>query len=129
MALIFISTTLTPIKRVFRKYNNCLISFLMFYDNRKNMIFKVLSSVVYFVMDNYICAGYLCFPYKNLMFIFEIKYLKHTTYNAFSVIVIAELLMNVISCHGFVKHKKSDVIFSCCSKLVSYYLSKRFFSS
>ena len=34
--------------------------------------------------------------------------------------------MNMISCHEFVKYKKSSIILSCHIKLVDYYLCKRF---
>ena len=34
--------------------------------------------------------------------------------------------MNIISCPGFVSNTISDVIFSCHSKLVHYYISKGF---
>ena len=33
---------------------------LYIYENRKNMIVKVLSSVVVCIIENYVCADYLC---------------------------------------------------------------------
>ena len=41
---------------------------------------------------------------------------------------MAELLMNIMSCHRFVKNSKTTVILTCFRKLVSYYLPKGFVS-
>ena len=46
IALNFDFTTTIPIKNVLKKDNTGVISLLMFYENRKNMFFKVLISVV-----------------------------------------------------------------------------------
>ena len=121
----FISTTMTPTRKVLRK-ENTNVSLMMFYENRKKMIFKVLSSVVYCIMDNYIYVDYLCCLQNKLHVNFENKGFENTTYNAVSGIEIPELLINIISCHGFVNDKRSSLILSCRKKLVDYYLSKGF---
>ena len=51
---------------------------------------------------------------------------ENITYNAVSVSVIPELLMNMILFHGFVKNTKSADILSCVSKLVDYFTQKSF---
>ena len=58
---------------MFKKDKTHVISLLVFYENRKTMIFKVLGSVIYCLMDNYICVDYLWlqqgllyFPQKDL---------------------------------------------------------------
>ena len=61
------------------------------------MIFKVLSSVVYCIMDNYLCADYLCLHQAKLSL--ENKGFENTTFNDISVIGISELLMSIISWH------------------------------
>ena len=99
-----------PIRRVLRKENTLVLSFLMFYEERKNMIFKVLSSVVYCITKNYACADYLYFPQTQLHV--ANKGFENITYNDISGIGIPELLMNIISCHGFVSDTKSAVILS-----------------
>ena len=86
------------------------------------MVFKVLSSIVYCIMDNYICFDYLCCPVTKLHVTNKEQEFENRTYNAVSGIVIPELLMNIISCHGFMSNKKSAVVLSFFSKLVSYYL-------
>ena len=93
----------------------------MFYDNIKNVILELLSSVVYCIIDNYVCANYLYFQ-KNKPH-FSDKLFESITLNNISVIGIPELLMNVISCHGFLNNNKSTVILACCRKVVDYYLS------
>ena len=96
----------------------------MFYENMNNMIFKLLSSVVYCIINNYGCADYLC-CHKNKLHVAN-KGFENTTYNDISGIGIPELLMNIISCRGFVNNTKSDAILSYRSKLVDYCLSKGF---
>ena len=79
MVKIFISGKMTSIIKVFRKYNTCVLSLLMFYENRNNMIFKVLSSVFYCIMDNYVCVDYLCCPQTKLHVHFENKGFENKT--------------------------------------------------
>ena len=67
MALTFSYKTMTPIRKVLRKENTCVISLLIFYENRKNMIFKVLSSVIYCIIANYECDDYLCFTQTTVI--------------------------------------------------------------
>ena len=44
------------------------------------------------------------------------------TYNAVLGTGIPELLMHIISCHGFMNKNYSSAILSCRNELVSYYL-------
>ena len=62
MDLTFSSKTMIPIRIVLRKDNNRVLSLFMFDENRKNIIFKVISSVVYYIIKNNVCADYLCCP-------------------------------------------------------------------
>ena len=62
LAKSFSGTTMTLVRKVLKKGNNHVLSLLMFYENRKNMIFKVLSPIFYYIMDNYVCVDYLCSP-------------------------------------------------------------------
>ena len=107
------------------KDNAHIFSILIIYENREKIIFKVLSSVVYCIIEKYLCADYLCFQQAKLHFVNKI--FENKKINDISGIRIPELLMNIISCHGFVNDKKSTIIFSCCSKLVDYYVSKGFY--
>ena len=39
---------------------------------------------------------------------------------------IPDILMNIMSCRGFVKYLLSTVILACCNALVPYHISKGF---
>ena len=91
------------------------------------MIFKVLSSIVYFIMDNYVCVNYLCFPKTKPYVTNKFQVFENRPYNAVSRIVVPELLMNVILRHGFLNNTNSGVTLSCCRKLVDYYVQNNFF--
>ena len=61
-------------------------------------------------MENYVCVDYLCCPETKLPVTSKGQVFENRTYYAVSGISITELLMIIISCHGFVKNKKSVVI-------------------
>ena len=84
-----------PIIKLLKKDNICVISLMLFYENRKAMVLKVLGSVIYCIMDNYICTDYLCLnKYKISL---AHKVFDNTTFNDISGIGILELLMNIMS--------------------------------
>ena len=68
-----------PTRKVLRKDNTHVISLLMFYENIKKMIFMVLISVVYCIMDNYFCDDYLCCQRAKTHF--ENKIFENNTLN------------------------------------------------
>ena len=107
-----------------KKDNTRVLSSIIFYENIKTVIFKVLGSIIYFIMSNYLCVYYMCL--QEVQLYLTHKVLENTTFNYISGIGNRKLIMNIISCNGFVKNNKSTVIILCCIKLVSYYLSKRF---
>ena len=90
------------------------------------MKFKVLSSIVYCIMENFFCVDCMCRAKKKLCVTCKGKGVENRTYNAVSGIVVPELLMNIISCRLFANNKKSAVILSCRSKLVDYYIQKNY---
>ena len=55
-----------PVIKMVLKGNTHVPSLLMFYENRKSVIFKVLSYIVYCIMDKYSYVDYLCFPQTKL---------------------------------------------------------------
>ena len=59
-------------------------------------------------MENYVCDGYLCLYQAKLHF--ADKVFKNTTFNDISGIIIPEILINIISCNGFLNNVKSTVI-------------------
>ena len=48
------------------------------------------------------------------------------SYNKILGIGIPDLLMNLMSCHGFLRNKNSIVILKCSKKMLEYYFSKVF---
>ena len=88
MSRVFSSKTTIPIRTVFIKENPHVLSLMTFYENRKNMILKVLSQVVYCIMENYACADFLCCLQTKLHL--KNKGFENTTYNDISGIGIHE---------------------------------------
>ena len=97
----------------------------MFYVTRKNSkkAFKVLSCVIYKITSNYVCIDLAC-EYK---FLSELPVgtgggFKHgnKSYDRILGIGIPDLLMNLVSCHGFLKNKKSVVILKCPKSMLEY---------
>ena len=72
----FSGTTMMPVRKLLQKGNTRVLSIVMFYENRKNMKFKVLSSIVYCIIDNFFCVDYLCCPKTTLHVTSKEKYLK-----------------------------------------------------
>ena len=72
--------------------------------NPKN-VFKVLSCVIYTIIINYVCIDYLASELK-INSELPVSYgggFKHEdrSYDKISGIGIPDLLMNLMSCHGF----------------------------
>ena len=57
-------------------------------------------------MEKYVCVDYLCYPKTKLRVTNKGQVFENITYNAVSGIGIIEILMNIISCHGFVNNTK-----------------------
>ena len=79
-----------PTRKVLQKENTRVISLMMFYENRKNMKFKVLISIVYCIMDNFVCVDYLCCPETKPHVTSKCQGFENRTYNAVSGISIPE---------------------------------------
>ena len=88
----------------------------MFYETRKNpkKFFKVLSCVIYTIISNCVCNDYLASESKIII---ELGLgsgggYKHEekSYDKILGIGIPDMLMNLMSCHGFVRNKDSVVI-------------------
>ena len=86
----------------------------------------MLSCVLYYVMDNFVCIDYLCCQYKRLSVICYYKMSIGRSYNELIIIHIPEVLMNIISCHIFTKKINPTVILLFHTRLVEYYLEKGF---
>ena len=95
-------------KQFSEKKDTCVIVLVMFNDTKtKNptKVYRVLSCVLYYVIENYVCIEYICFHSKTLSVIFSDKIFEGASYNELLGIDIPEVLMHLISCHGFMKKK------------------------
>ena len=69
--------------------------------NNPIKFYRVLSCVIYYGIDNYVCVDYLCCYSKTLSVIFSDKIFGQAIYNRLLGIGIPEVLMNLVSLHGF----------------------------
>ena len=77
-----------------------VISLIMFYHNRMTVVYKVIVSVIYSYVDTFICIDYMGILQHKLST--SDKKFKNN-FNDFSGLGIPEILMNIMSCHGFQK--------------------------
>ena len=73
-------------------------------------VYRVLSCVVYTIIYNYFCIDYLPFQSKTLCGISNNPTFKETSFNLLLGIGITEMLLNLVSCHGFMMKFNSNVI-------------------
>ena len=65
----------------------------------------MLSIVLYYFIDNYVCIDYICCQYKTLSVVCCDSFFENTSYNESLGIGIPEVLMDLISCRGFMMKK------------------------
>ena len=85
-------------------------------------LFRVLSCVIYTII-------FYLGPEKSKLSDLKIGCTgsnKHNgmDYNNVLVIVIPDLLLNLLSCHGFLKNNDSVVILKCPNRMSEYYFNK-----
>ena len=93
-------------------------------------VFKVLSCVIYTIIDKYVCIDYLCTEKKRLI---ELKLgltlkTKHEDqdYDNLFGIGIPDIFMNMFSCQGFINNNNSIVMLKCPNRMSQYYFNKVF---
>ena len=104
------------LKSVLKKKNTCLLGLIMFYKTNglePKKMYRVLSCVLYSLVENYGYIDYLSFQSKTLSIIFSKPTFEQTSFNILLCIGIPKLLLNLVSCHGFIKKEKSTVILNC----------------
>ena len=77
---------MVSVRNVFKKNNTHVLAFLVVYKNMNTLMFKVLGSVIHFIMDNYLCVDYLCLHQGQIYLAHKV--FENTTYNYISGIVI-----------------------------------------
>ena len=102
----------------------------MFHESKvtyPKTLYMVLSCVFYYPLDNYVCIDYLLCQSKTLINISSNIIFEQTSFNILLGISIPEVLLNLVSCHGFVEKPNITVILNVLSRLVNDYLAKGFF--
>ena len=112
------------------KMNKSVMTLIMIYqtvekDIRK--VYRVLSCVVYNLIDKRVYIDYMSCKSKILCYISKNPTCKETSLNLLLDIGFSELLLVLVSCHGFMLKSNSTVILNCRSRLINNYLSKGFF--
>ena len=73
-------------------------------------VYRVLSCVFYYLIENYVSIDYLSCQLKKLSPISSKPTFEFKRFRILPVIGIPELLLNLVSCHGFMKKPNSTVI-------------------
>ena len=113
--------TFKSIKYLLMKKYALFLSLIIFYDNMTSVVYKVIVSIIYSIIDDFLCLYYLDKLQQKLSD-FEKKFENY--FNDLSGLDIPEILMNIMPCYGFSKVTASTVILTYRSDIVTYYLSK-----
>ena len=129
----FGTDTNSHISRTLQKPNKRVLELVIFYESGKTIIRKlcrVLSCVIYTIIEKYVCIDYLGSEKSKLS---DLKIgctgsRKHNgmDYNNLFGIVIPDLLLNLLSCHIFLRNNDSVVIIKCPNRMSEYYFNKGF---
>ena len=93
-------------------------------------MFKVFSCVIYTIIGNYVCIDYIGSEKKHLsaLLLFPggcYKHFNKRNYNLLGI-GIPYMLINLLSCHGFLRNKDYVVILKCPNRMFEYHLNKIF---
>ena len=84
--MVFEKITMVPIVRVLRKYNTHVLYLIIFDENIKSTIFKVLGSVFNCIMEKYLCVDSMCLKRSKFS-------LTHKEYEAKKSMILKVLLL------------------------------------
>ena len=68
-------------------------------------MFRMLGCVIYSLIENYVVIQYQCLKLKTLSSISPKPTFEQTGFNILLVRRNIKLLLNLVSCHGFMKKK------------------------
>ena len=88
---------------------------------------RVLSCVVYTIIEKYFCIDYLSYQSKTVSTTLWNPTFKDKSFKLLLGIGITELLLNLLSFHGFIKKPNPTVLLNFWTCLINNYLSKGFF--
>ena len=84
-------------------------------------MFKVLSCVIYTIIDRYVCIDYLGTDKNKIseLILGCTLQTKHDgmDYDKLFGIGIPDVLLNMLSCHGFLNKNESIVILKCPNRM------------
>ena len=110
--------------------NTSVMALIMIYENNVEIpwkFYRVLSCVFNPPIYTYDCADYLSCQSKILSNISINPSFKEKSFNLLLGIGIPELLLNLVSCNGFIKKPNSTLILNLRSRLINNYLAKVFY--
>ena len=79
-----------------------LFLWVIFYEKSNTLMYKVIGPVINNIIDEYICLDYLGLLQENVSK--HDNNFKNAKFNYFSGLGISDILMNIMSCHGFVNY-------------------------
>ena len=97
------------------KKNTSVMALIMIYENNGKdtmTVYRVLSYVVYTLIENYVCIDYLSCQSKILCKFQAIQHLREKI-NLLLGIGIPELLLDLVYCYGSTMKSNSTVILNC----------------
>ena len=125
---IFGADTNKQINVILKRPNTRVIALIVNYEHGSystKKVFKVLSCVVYTMIEKYVCIDFLCILNKRLS---ELKLgnsmiTRHENqdYNNLFGIGIPDIFMNMLSCHGFINNNDSIRTFQYHNRIVVVY--------
>ena len=93
-------------------------------------MFKVLSCVIYAIIDRYVCIDYLGTEINKISQLKLGRSLKtrheDKDHDNLFGIGIPDIFMNMLSCQGFINNNDSIVILKCPNRMSQYYFNKGF---
>ena len=101
--------------------NTCVLALVMFYETKQDnstKYFRVLSCVVYTIIENYVSIYLPACQLKTLSVIYMDRNYLRKIFSKIFGIGIPYLIMNLLSYHGFVKNINSTVVLLCPSQML-----------
>ena len=113
------------ISKILSKKDTRVLALVIFYENRKEM-----SCVIYTIIGKYVCIHYSGSEKSKLsdLHLGDTGKDKHndTDYDNVLGTGIPDLLLNLLSCHGFLKNNEYVVMLKCTYRMSEYYFNKGF---
>ena len=105
------------------------MALIMIYENNgeiPNYLYRVLNCVAYNLIYNYLYIDYMSYQSKPLSTILCNPTFKDKSFTILLGIGIPDLLLNLVSCRGFMKKPNSTAVLNFRDRLINNYLSKGF---